>query len=117
MSDDRKHWYRRVRDILYFIEKLEKILKGKNRNNLETDEVLYFALERLLQNIGEASIHLPDEIKAEAQHIPWIDIANMRHILVHGYDVVEPQILWDTATRNVYTLRVFLVTVKGDELS
>ncbi|NCC22895.1 MAG: DUF86 domain-containing protein [Alphaproteobacteria bacterium] len=116
MSDDRLHWYRRVRDMLGFIDTLERILEGKVSRDLENDEVLFFAVERLLQNIGEASIHLPEEIKAMQAQIPWRQIAGMRHVLVHGYDLVDETILWKAAKSDLQQLKNFLITLNSDEL-
>jgi uncharacterized protein with HEPN domain len=79
---------RRIADIFDFIEKLERILNGKSEQHFTEDEVLRLAVERLIQNIGEAAIHLPDEITSSIPDMPWKEIAGMRHILVHGYDIV-----------------------------
>lgn len=44
------------------------------------------------------------EYKESHPEIPWKGIINMRHVLVHGYASVLPDLLWDTATRDVPAL-------------
>lgn len=97
--------FRRVRDILDAIEKLERILNGKSEQDFYKDEVLRLAVERLIQNIGEAAIHIPDEMKAKVPDLPWKEIAGMRHILVHGYDIVDEAITWKTVTEDIVLMK------------
>jgi hypothetical protein len=40
---------------------------------------------------------LTPEFKEAHQDIPWDDIIKMRHILVHGYATILPELLWHTA--------------------
>lgn len=44
-----------------------------------------------LQIVGEAAGKLSDEIKAKLPHIPWDEIVATRHVIVHGYDKVNPR--------------------------
>ena len=87
---------RRLRHILLHIDKIGKFTEGKSADDLVEDEVLYIALERLLQNIGEASYKLLVETRSLAPDIPWKSIIGMRHVLVHGYDDVDvdEMIVW-----------------------
>lgn len=38
------------------------------------------------------------EGRAKYPAIPWDDIVGMRNKLIHGYDTVDLDILWDTVT-------------------
>jgi uncharacterized protein with HEPN domain len=46
----------------------------KTKSNLETDDMLAFAVVRALEIIGEATNHLTDETKQANSHIAWQDI-------------------------------------------
>jgi uncharacterized protein with HEPN domain len=36
--------------------------------------------------------------------IPWADVVGMRNKLIHGYDTVDLDILWDTVTNELPAL-------------
>jgi uncharacterized protein with HEPN domain len=59
------------------------------------------ALERALFIIGEAANRVPREVQAQHPQVPWAAIIGLRNILAHGYEVIEPQKLWLTATVSV----------------
>ena len=47
------------------------------------DRKLQLALEKLLENIGEAASRVAPEVLAALPELPWRDIVGMRHRLVH----------------------------------
>jgi uncharacterized protein with HEPN domain len=60
---------------------------------------------RHLQIIGEAARTIPEEIRELAPAIPWLQIAGMRNILVHGYFEIDTDLVWDAVTRDVPALK------------
>jgi uncharacterized protein with HEPN domain len=59
---------------------------------------LQLALVRLIEIIGEAATRVSKETRAACPIIPWDDVIGMRNKLIHGYDSVDLDILWDTVT-------------------
>lgn len=59
------------------------------------------ALERFIEVIGEGVKRLPDELKKQRPDIPWKEIAGTRDHLIHGYDIVDHQVLWDAVQIDV----------------
>ncbi len=51
--------------------------------------------------IGEAVKRLSFELRREHPEIPWALMAGMRDHLIHGYDVVDWDEVWKTATIDV----------------
>ncbi len=51
--------------------------------------------------IGEAVKRLSQEFRSRHPDIPWSLMAGMRDHLIHGYDVVDWDEVWNTATRDV----------------
>jgi len=51
--------------------------------------------------IGEAVKRLSHEFRAQHPDVPWQLIAGMRDHVIHGYDVVDWDEVWKTATRDV----------------
>jgi len=63
---------------------------------MKTDRAFCLAIERALQNIGEALLQLRRLDETLARSIPECDrIIGLRHVLVHGYDQVQPAVLWN----------------------
>ncbi len=74
---------------------------GRSRADLDSDQMLLRALSMSTGIIGEAASHLSDEVKEKYPEIPWRQIIGMRNFLFHEYFRVDPDILWDTATKAV----------------
>jgi uncharacterized protein with HEPN domain len=67
---------------------------GRSRGELETNRQLNLSLVRLLEIVGEAAGHVPLEERVRHPDIPWPEIVGLRNRLIHGYDPVDFDILW-----------------------
>ncbi len=72
--------------------------------------MLQLALTRLVEIVGEAAARVSSERQARHPDIPWRIIAGTRNRLIHGYDVVDLDVLWDTVTDDLPPLIVQLET-------
>jgi uncharacterized protein with HEPN domain len=54
--------------------------------------------------MGEAVKRLSAEFRAQHTEVPWSLIAGMRDHLIHGYDIVDWNEVWKTATSDVIAL-------------
>lgn len=61
--------------------------------------------------VGEAATCLPVDWRARHSQIPWREIIAMRNVMIHGYDVVMPEVLWNVATSDVPKLREAIQTI------
>ena len=68
---------------------------GGPRVDLESDRQFSLALVRLLEIVGEAANRVTADVRTRYDHIPWIDMVGLRNRLIHGYDSVDHDILWD----------------------
>jgi uncharacterized protein with HEPN domain len=83
-------------DILHRARRAIRVAGSRERNELIADEVVWLALERDISIIGEAVMQLHRLDPATAERIQrWRDIIGCRHILVHGYDELDPEVLCD----------------------
>lgn len=77
------------------VEALEMV-RGQTRRALDSDRKLNLALVRLVEIVGEAAARVTVGCRRRHPAIPWDDIIGMRNRIVHGYDEVDFDILWDT---------------------
>jgi uncharacterized protein with HEPN domain len=66
------------------------------------------ALARLLEIVGEAAGRVSDETRALHSEIPWPQIIGLRNRLIHGYDAVDYDILWQIITDDLPALLAIL---------
>jgi uncharacterized protein with HEPN domain len=74
-----------------------RFVQGRRREDLESDEMLAFALVHALQIVGEAAGKVSAETRAQRPGVPWSTMIGMRHRLVHAYFDINLDILWTTA--------------------
>jgi len=87
------------------IDNIEKFLTGRTAEDFLVDQMLYYAVVKNLEIIGEAAYMLTNEFKDAHSATNWKDIINMRHILVHGYYQVDSRIVWVTIRNDLPTLK------------
>jgi len=95
MSVERK-WAFRIAHILEAIAKIQRYTQGMTEESFAADERTVDAVIRNFQVIGEAARHVPRDMQTRYQEIPWSLMQGMRHVLVHGYDMVKLEVVWRT---------------------
>lgn len=95
----------RLQDIIQAANNIISFTEGYSLEDLSTDRLRYFAVVKNVEIIGEASYMLSTEFRDNHSEIPWNDIIRMRHVLVHGYATVLPELLWQTALVDVPGLK------------
>jgi uncharacterized protein with HEPN domain len=78
-----------------------EMARGKTRADLDANRQLNLALVRLLEIIGEAASRMPEDERTRYPGVPWPQIVSLRHRLIHGYDAVDFDILWQIVTRDL----------------
>ena len=73
-----------------------RFAQGRQRGDLDTDEMLLFALVRAIEIAGEAASQVTVETRAQLPDLPWASIIGMRNRLVHAYFDIDRDILWTT---------------------
>ena len=94
-----------LRDILEAIERIESYVKGRSFEQFSKDTLVIDAVVRNFEIIGEATKHIPAEIKQDHPLIKWKEMAGMRDKLAHEYFGVDVEILWRTSTNRLSTLK------------
>ena len=106
--------YGRLQDILQAANYIISFTGGLSQEELASDKLRYFAVVKNVEIIGEAAYMLSLEFKGKHTQIPWDDIIRMRHVLVHGYATIQPELLWQTALTDVPTLKTQVEAIIND---
>ncbi|MFN7989477.1 MAG: DUF86 domain-containing protein [Thermoanaerobaculia bacterium] len=108
----------RVRDILDATRAIRAFVEGMDEASFRSDRRTLDAVLRNLTVIGEAARNVPEEFRARFPEVPWLEMSDMRNVVVHEYFGVDVGILWQTATKDVAVLEAALgavVTALGGE--
>lgn len=84
----------RMRHMLDHAREAVQLASGRSRADLDADRTFNLAMTRLLEIIGEAAARVSESTRQKHFQIRWQAIAGMRHRLIHGYDLVDFDILW-----------------------
>jgi uncharacterized protein with HEPN domain len=104
-----------LRHMLDHAKEAVLLAEGKTRANLDTDRLLNLALVRLLEIVGEAAGRVPEAARALHPEIPWPQIVSLRNRLIHGYDSVDFNILWQIITSDLAPLIAALEAIIASE--
>ena len=100
----------RLRHMLDHAREAVAMAARKTREDLQSDRMLNLALVRLLEVVGEAASRTPADEQIQYPEIPWGPIIGLRNRLIHGYDSVDFEILWQVINRDLPPLIAVLET-------
>ena len=67
-----------------------RVAEGKSAEEIAADQdLLAPAVIRTLDVIGEAASRVSPDGRVRFSDIPWRDIIDLRNRLIHGYDVID----------------------------
>ena len=97
MSGDTAH----VLDILSSARLALSYVEGVAREDFMRDTKLQDSIIRRLEIVGEAAGRLSTRFREENPAIPWAEIRGMRNRMIHRYDDIDMDIVWETVTRDI----------------
>ena len=103
----------RLRHMLDAANEAVALSRDRLRQDLDTDRMLNLALVRLLEVIGEAANRISDDEHSRYNEIEWAQIISLRNRLIHGYDEVDFDILWQIITGDLPVLVTKLEHILG----
>lgn len=104
----------RLEHMLAAIANVEEFTQGITLDDFVKSKVLFFAVVKNIEIVGEATYMLTKEFKQSHQSIPWLVIEKMRHVLVHGYYTVSPEKVWDTVQEDLPILKEQIVALLNE---
>lgn len=90
-----------LEDILSCIGKIKEFTKGMDFAKFCASQLVQDAVLRNLEVMGEAASKLPDELRKKHPDVEWRKIIGMRNKLIHGYDDVDAEIVWNAVEKDL----------------
>lgn len=95
MSDtNKREWCFCIKDMISFAEKASTYIQGLDQSEFVCNQLVYDAVLRNLELIGEAATHIPLEVRDKNPSIPWRMIIATRNRLIHGYLGLDSDTIW-----------------------
>ena len=96
-----RDWRIHIRDMIGFCERVSDVAGGMPRAAFFSDrdkyEIVLFNIER----IGESARRVPQEIRDANPRISWGDIIGARNRIIHGYDQIDEDVVWEIVQTGV----------------
>lgn len=101
----------RLEHILSSIDNVQSFLEGKTYKDLCEDKILFFAVVKNIEIIGEAANKITKELREKHPEVCWNDVIGMRHVLVHDYYNIDARTAWQTSQENLPQLRLLIEAI------
>ncbi|MCT7983865.1 DUF86 domain-containing protein [Laspinema sp. A4] len=95
-------------DIENAAKRILRYANGIEPTELITNDEKVSAILYQITIIGEATKRLSMEFRQQHPEIPWRNLAGMRDVIVHEYDQVDLDIVWDVIHGEIPQLLVQL---------
>lgn len=100
LHDDKAH----LIDILEAAKLAIGYVTGKSHEDFVSDSQCQDAVIRRVEIIGEAARRVSADTRTKHSELPWDSMMGMRNILIHEYDEVDFDVVWETVQRDLPSL-------------
>ncbi len=95
----------RLQHILDAIDRVNRYVKGKTFDDLQKDDMMYYAVVKNIEMMGEAANMLTTEFQQAHNETPWKMVKGMRNYIVHEYFQIDSIVVWEVVTKELAPLR------------
>jgi uncharacterized protein with HEPN domain len=93
-----------VADMLDSARRVERYSRGLDLEAFRQHDMVYDAILRNLEVLGEAAKGVPEQTRAAWPEIQWRAIAGLRDVLIHRYFGLEDETVWDAVVNSIPAL-------------
>jgi uncharacterized protein with HEPN domain len=102
-----KHIFTEINFIQFSIEKIDE-------ESFYNDEILKRAITRSLEIIGEATKNLNIDFRHKYNNVPWSYMAKLRDKIIHHYQGVDYETIWNIITQDIPELHFQIETILNE---
>lgn len=95
-----------LEDILENIARIERFIGGLDEVAFSADDKTIFSVQYALLAISEAARRLGDHAERLCPDVAWADIRGLGNWLRHGYDRIDPTVIWSTVQADLRPLQL-----------
>ncbi|MDT9201328.1 DUF86 domain-containing protein [Limnospira fusiformis KN01] len=88
-------------DILKAIQQIISYVEDIKKEDLQRDDEKQAAILYRIIIVGEATKRLSPEFRQQYPMIPWREMAGLRDVVIHDYDELDFDILWNVIQVNL----------------
>ncbi|MBR6963181.1 MAG: DUF86 domain-containing protein [Prevotella sp.] len=96
---------KRLEHILAAIDRVVRYTNGKTFDDLIEDDMMYYAVVKNIEMMGEAANMLTAEFQNAHPETPWKMVKGMRNYIVHEYFQIDNNVVWDVVSNELNPLR------------
>jgi uncharacterized protein with HEPN domain len=101
------------RDLTYIEQIIQAISKVENytfegKEYFISSSLVQDAVIRNIEIIGEIAKRVSPDFKATHYDIPWRKMAGIRDVLIHDYDSIDLDIVWNVVESELPKIKLFL---------
>lgn len=82
-------------DVVNAVKRILRYADGVSRSALEANDEKLSAILYQITIIGEATKRVSQSYRQQHPEIPWREMAGMRDVIVHEYDQLDFEVIWD----------------------
>lgn len=106
MPSKEGRWIIRIRHILKAIAECRDFVAGVSYEQFLSDPKTLKAVTWNIAMIGEAAGQVPEAVHSMHPEVPWADMRGNQ--IVHGYDSIDFEIVWEVVQRELPPLMPLL---------
>lgn len=96
-----RDWTFYLEDIVECGSRVVTYTEGMSFEDFCANQLVFDAVVRNLEIIGEAAKHLPAEATTLMPQIEWSKAAAFRDVIAHHYFGLDPRIVWDVVQTKI----------------
>ncbi len=106
--------YMSLKKMIQYINKALKYTDGCDFKSFSSNEEKVDATVFAISQIGELVKNISKETMEKYSNIEWIIIKNLRNKIVHDYEGIKLNFIWDIITKDIMQLKVDLEKILED---
>ncbi|MEI7425997.1 MAG: DUF86 domain-containing protein [Candidatus Moraniibacteriota bacterium] len=103
-----------IHHILDAINQVEIYLEHVDFEIFSSNRMIFDAVTRELEIIGEASNNIEADFQKQFPDIPWRKVVGTRNLLIHEYFGINKKVIWDACQDDIPELKKIILKIISD---